>query len=57
MNRYWAYFGPISWVIKCPHVSHHPTIRFHDRYMVFLMATISGDVQYTQVMGHLTTPV
>ena len=21
-----------TWVIKCPHVSHHPTIRFHDRY-------------------------
>ena len=19
----------LSWVIKCPHVSHHPTIRFH----------------------------
>ena len=26
-------------------------------YMVFFMATILGDVQYTQVMGHLTTPV
>ena len=25
--------------------------------MVFFMATILGDVQYTQVMGHLTTPV
>ena len=24
--------------------------------MVFFMATIFGDVQYTQVMGHLTTP-
>ena len=21
-----------TWVIKCPHFSHHPTIRFHDRY-------------------------
>ena len=24
--------------------------------MVFFMATFSGDVQYTQVMGHLPTP-
>ena len=29
----------------------------HDRYMVFFMATILGDVQYSQVMGHLPTPV
>ena len=27
------------------------------RYMVFFMATILGDVQYSQVMGHLPTPV
>ena len=25
----------MTWVIKCPHFSHHPTIRFHDRYMVY----------------------
>ena len=43
-----------TWVIKCPHVSHHPTIR----YMIWsIMATILGDVQYSQVMGHLPTPV
>ena len=29
----------------------------HDRYMVFFMATFLGDVQYSQVMGHLPTPV
>ena len=41
---------------SCPHFSHHPTIRFHDRYMVFFMATILGDVQYSHFMRHLPTP-
>ena len=41
-------------VIKCPHFSHHPTIRFHDRYMVYngyykVMSNIPK-------MGHLPTP-
>ena len=42
---------PITWVIKCPHVSHHPTIR----YIVYngyykVMSNIPK-------MGHLPTPV
>jgi len=42
-----------AWVIKCPHGSHHPTIR----YMVNAMATISGDVLDIPKMGQLPTPV
>ena len=43
--------GGIPWVIKCPHVSHHPTIR----YIVYngyykVMSNIPK-------MGHLPTPV
>ena len=42
----------LSWVIShVPHFSHHPTIR----YLVFFMATILGDVQYTP-NGTVTNP-
>ena len=41
-----------TWVIKCPHFSHHPTMIG----IWSIMATIFGDVQYSQVMGHLPTP-
>ena len=56
-HYYYCYYLTLTmtWVIKCPHFEHHPTIRFHDRYMVYngyykVMSNIPK-------MGHLTTPV
>ena len=44
------------WVISHVPIFHITQPLDSIRYMVFFMATISGDVQYSQVMGHLTTP-
>ena len=47
----WNCLRVLSWVIKCPHW----TSPNHEWYMVNAMATISGDVQYTQ-NGTVTNP-
>ena len=39
----WIHMG-YSWVIKCPHFSHHPTMNG----IWYIMATMVGDVQYSQ---------
>ena len=46
-----------SWVISHVPIFHITQPLDSIRYMVNQMATFSGDVQYSQVMGHLPTPV